>query len=1135
MRPSILSFVLLTLCTWLPGQETPPPAPTLDRQQAASRLDEARVRLEGLPKSAVPDTPDALLRQAWERRVTLLEEALALFSRAEAQERAPAEIAARRQDYLERKSQHADLPAVEAVEAPTEAGLEELAAKVAAQRERIAALRAEEAGQAQHIDEIPALLAQARSRLQAALERSDTLNRDFEAAPDPGLKEVLQVRAESAVLDAEVARLLPPVLERDREIGKTLTPIAVEERGLAELRLERLEQEYELYRESLGKAIDRTGLHLEQELTRLESSLEAAQGPAERFVAGKKLETLRFQKNDGEHSKVLLALRADLEEQERRLTVEIDELKSLRNYLEKAGGGEQAGERIKFTMQRVKLRGQALKHTLRRDVAAELSSFRSRRFELEDQIFFLTEAWNQEVDSTARELNESEAKAFRKTAATLLGPYRMALLEERDGLTALIGVGQELQVALLERRTALDALETFIRSKVFWIRDAKPLGPALWSQVVSETAVVTSWARDLGSQGSTHFADSLTRPGTLTMLLLLLVVLPLGLYWARQRVRRFVTRMNDRTVDDDARIGGRLLAVGGGILSVALLPVFLFILSRSLGTDWVPGNLAPVLGGLLGHLAVFLLFWFLSRSFFAGRGTVQVQFGMDRDAAHNLHRALVILLLGYLSFFAVGSILSRPPFLLAAQPLEALPRLAYTLFLIVAVVAGIVLLQPRSAFTRNFSASLGDNFFGRRWPMFGGLVCLAGVGIAVLEITGYRYGAGVLARNLALSLVTLLVLVPLYKGTVVVGISRTRAARAKRLLRAGEAAQPTAGEATSAPAGPPAAAEPGTPEENQQHQIRRLIRALFLIGGVVLIASLWGIDSQVFRTLDQLQAYDIRDTGEINEFVSYGDLLRTVLIVLAAYLLLKYLPGLYEYGVFSRLDLDSGLKYAILTMSRYGIFTVGAITALSAIHLDLGRLGWLMAAMGVGLGFGLQEIVSNFVSGIILLVERPVRVGDVVTVGTVSGKVQRINIRATSVINFDRQEIIVPNRNLITKEVTNWTRGDTIIRLVVPIGVAYGSDIDQVTNTLLEIARQQPEILTDPSPQAFFLAHGESSLDFELRVFVPDPSTKIPLLHRLNRALNKSLTDQGIEIPFPQRDLHIRSSTVTRGGSLGAE
>ena len=207
-------------------------------------------------------------------------------------------------------------------------------------------------------------------------------------------------------------------------------------------------------------------------------------------------------------------------------------------------------------------------------------------------------------------------------------------------------------------------------------------------------------------------------------------------------------------------------------------------------------------------------------------------------------------------------------------------------------------------------------------------------------------------------------------------------------------------------------------------------------------------------------------------------------------MVLKNLKGISEYAIFSRLKLDDGLKYAVLTISRYCIFCISVLFALSALRLDLGRLGWLVAAMGVGLGFGLQEIVSNFVCGIILLIERPIRVNDFVTIGTNIGRVTSINIRATTITNFDRQEMIFPNRMLITQEVTNWTRGDNIIRLVIPIGVAYGSDIEKVNKILLEIAKDQPQVLDDPVPDAIFVNHGESSLDFELRVFLPTPMVK---------------------------------------------
>ncbi|MEQ8763691.1 MAG: mechanosensitive ion channel [Planctomycetota bacterium] len=174
----------------------------------------------------------------------------------------------------------------------------------------------------------------------------------------------------------------------------------------------------------------------------------------------------------------------------------------------------------------------------------------------------------------------------------------------------------------------------------------------------------------------------------------------------------------------------------------------------------------------------------------------------------------------------------------------------------------------------------------------------------------------------------------------------------------------------------------------------------------------------------------------------------------------------------------------------------------------------------------MQEIVSNFISGLILLFERPIRIGDLVTVGDVTGNVQRINIRSTTIQNFDRQQVIVPNRSLITQDVTNWTLSDKMSRLTVKIGVAYGSSIDLVRSLLFEIAKKEQKVLEDPEPQVFFMSHGDSSLDFELRVFLADSGDRLVMLDRLNSEINRALEEHGIEIPFPQRDIHIRSQTA---------
>jgi potassium efflux system protein len=187
------------------------------------------------------------------------------------------------------------------------------------------------------------------------------------------------------------------------------------------------------------------------------------------------------------------------------------------------------------------------------------------------------------------------------------------------------------------------------------------------------------------------------------------------------------------------------------------------------------------------------------------------------------------------------------------------------------------------------------------------------------------------------------------------------------------------------------------------------------------------------------------------------------------------------------------------------------------------KLQWLVAALGVGLGFGLQEIVANFVSGIILLFERPIRVGDTVTIGGITGTVARIRIRATTLVDWDRKEQIIPNKTFVTQDLTNWTLSDSIVRLIVQVSVAYGSDIDAVHDTLLKVAEDNDRVVEDPAPAAFCVGLNDGSIDFELRVFIKDVLDYMPLSHELYAAITRALRDAGVVIPFPQQDVHVRS------------
>ena len=196
--------------------------------------------------------------------------------------------------------------------------------------------------------------------------------------------------------------------------------------------------------------------------------------------------------------------------------------------------------------------------------------------------------------------------------------------------------------------------------------------------------------------------------------------------------------------------------------------------------------------------------------------------------------------------------------------------------------------------------------------------------------------------------------------------------------------------------------------------------------------------------------------------------------------------------------------------------------ALGAIHLDLAKIGVVLAALGVGLGFGLQEIVSNFVCGIILLLERPIRIGDVVTVAGTTGKVDRINIRATTIVNSDNQSMIVPNREFITGNLVNWTLKDKILRVPIKIGVAYGTDPDRVVDLLLAIARAGPRRDAQPgSPRPSLEGFGDSALLFGLYTFVPEPGLAGGVRHRLCTEIQRRFAEEGIVIPFPTHELHL--------------
>ncbi|MFA7555916.1 MAG: mechanosensitive ion channel domain-containing protein [Spongiibacteraceae bacterium] len=309
-------------------------------------------------------------------------------------------------------------------------------------------------------------------------------------------------------------------------------------------------------------------------------------------------------------------------------------------------------------------------------------------------------------------------------------------------------------------------------------------------------------------------------------------------------------------------------------------------------------------------------------------------------------------------------------------------------------------------------------------------------------------------------------------------------------------------------------------------QTHAFLRMLTLLLGLLILWDLWSDILPALRLFDEWQLWHVMsDNPKVpDRWITFGDLLLAFSTVFLTYFGARNIPGSLELFVLRRAKLTAGSIYAITTILKYIIILAGFLVVVNLLGLQWSKLQWMVAAMGVGLGFGLQEIFANFVSGLLILFERPIRVGDTITVGSHTGTVSRIRIRATTLVDWDRKEQIIPNKTFISEQLTNWTLSDPITRLIVKVGVAYGSDIECVQKTLTQIIRNNSRVINDPPPAVFFVGFGDSSLNFEIRVFIKTLLDMMPLTHELHTTILLGLREQGIEIPFPQRDIWIRSA-----------
>jgi potassium efflux system protein len=311
-------------------------------------------------------------------------------------------------------------------------------------------------------------------------------------------------------------------------------------------------------------------------------------------------------------------------------------------------------------------------------------------------------------------------------------------------------------------------------------------------------------------------------------------------------------------------------------------------------------------------------------------------------------------------------------------------------------------------------------------------------------------------------------------------------------------------------------------------QVRSLVQLGFAFS---MIAGLWWIWRDIFPAFTFLHNVELPiTTSKLVDGVdkqvplTLSDMVAGLLLGGLALFAAMKVPALLELTLLQRLPMSRASRYAVTTLTQYVVAMIGIVITFKSLGLQWSSIQWLVAALSVGLGFGLQEIVANFISGIILLFEQPMRVGDVVTVDGTTGTVTKIRIRATTIVNWERQELVIPNKTFITGQLINWTLSDSINRVFITVGVGYDTDTRLAMQLMGKVADAHPNVVSDPPFRISFEGFGDNSLTLNMRAFLDDMDARLQTITELHQNILDSFREAGIEIAYPQRDVHLSTT-----------
>ena len=1090
------------------------------------------------------DSADALTSQVIQDRVAnlqtvkdidapTLEQALELYRKAEQNVKSAASWADKSAEYgatereapakladlnaqLTQETQQAstEVPA-DASLAQCESMLNECQAELSAARRDSNALEQEPKRRAERRQEISGLLTAGAQNLQ---EFRDQL---AAAAPSGEHPELSLARKTLVQSQERLLRRQLGAYRREMKSYDASAALLTAQRDLADHRLLRAQQASKAWQEMLAQRRKEQAHQTVQKAIELTQDQLAASVPAVCQLAQDNADLAGQRISKEGFAARLEGVSAELD----RTTATLRRLREAhKNTAERvrAGGNSDIIASL-LRKQRADLRDVQLQQRKVSDLQVEISAAQMKLMDMEDQRSQLDlDARTAEILSTLPSATtQQDRQALERTVRELLINRRVYIEDLVNDCNAYLAKLLDLDTSRTRLLREMNEFARFIDERVLWIRSTSTFGASeLTKASIAIGALLRSetWARWVsGLMGgfANHFGITLLGG-------LLFGGLVTTRHWVGKRLAGTEIASSQTSV---ATFRAMIVALLLTLFMGASIPVVISLAawrleSQAGGNDGVRGLAA----GMQAVAAMLLIVGILRQVCRPG-GLAQKHFLWPQSSVRALRTALGWLL-------AMGLPLA---FLLAAVESQGVDSLSNSLGRLVFIVAMVALalfmhaiLYPNRPVMKESLSLIRGGWLDRLRYFWYVLAIGFPLLLAAIAAGGYYYTA--LQLSWRLQATAWLILILLLANAVLLRWLRL-ARRRIDLAKLAAAGKQDAME-NPASAASNAAAEAATTHVRSRHFVKFLI-----VTGLVLGAWLiWRDVSPAFDAVGNvpLWTHTVKVTPSAGASgltgltekvvpVTIGDILLALAVAALAYLAGKDIPSLLEIMVFAPLRWTLGARYAFSTILRYVISVIASVIILGLLGISWAGVQWLVAAVTVGLGFGLQEIFANFVSGLILLFERPIRVGDVVTVGNVTGTVSRIRIRATTITDMDRKELVVPNKEFITRELVNWTLSDTVLRVVVPVGIAYGSDVQKASDLLLAVAKANRMVMDKPAPVAYFMSFGDSCLQMELRVFVRDMDSFHLARHQLQIAIDQAFRKAGIEIPFPQRDINIRS------------